>query len=116
MKQKEIIIDNKKFKITYLTERGNYDFARSKGRTAIEVTYYPERHMLSHDALKVLEKYTDGLLKEIRNVIDENSEFYSQFKYDLAFTEAGSQSGYNDYGQEGVITAHKRLILQLKEL
>lgn len=112
IKYKDLNINEKKFVLAYLTKVEDYELEISKGRIALEATYYPETLMSLTAAEKVVESYREQLLREASLIMDEHQEFYEQFEPETGVV-TGSSGGRNVFGDE--VANYAYLTMYLKQ-
>lgn len=97
MKQKfkKIIVNQDSFTISYFTEVTEKELDISQGKILICIIYEPKDIMTLDEASEKLKQHLDSNLFRpyVKAIIQDNKNFYNQFKQEREFSIFGSSGG-----------------------
>ena len=111
---KNIFIDDYEFVLDYY-EKELLDQLQEGSAPAFTMNYTPKASELDFQTNKILDKYEKEFLKEIITVINDNPEWYGRFELPREFNRTGWTGGRNNFGERVTYTAHRTILLRLKE-
>lgn len=86
-----------------------------KGRIlAFCINYTPKGYETESESNQLLERLQNDFADEINKIINLNPQWYERFDISRRF-DGGWMGGYNGAGQRGTVSAHRYLIMHLKE-
>lgn len=113
MLEKLLIIEGYEFLLKYF-DKELLDSAEKGRILAFCINYKPKGYETESQTNQLLERLQGDFADEIYKIISLNPQWYERFDVSRRF-DGGWLGGYNSAGQRGTVSAHRYLIMHLKE-
>ena len=115
MIHKVFFIDDYEFVLDFFDKEMLEQLQEQDNTAAFVVNYIPKVSELDNQTDKIMDYYEKGFLKEINAVINENPEWYERFELPRRFNREGWTGYRNSFSERVTLTAHRTILLKVKE-